>query len=63
MFYYAGATMGGFYLEPFWRWAGWEGVVIGSLFVLGISFSLTLWLGSRKSLFEARTSPVESMQG
>jgi YNFM family putative membrane transporter len=63
MFYYAGATLGGFYLEPFWRWDGWEGVVIGSLFVLSITFSLTLWLGSRKPLFENRTSAVEPMEG
>jgi YNFM family putative membrane transporter len=62
MFYYAGATLGGFYLAPFWHWAGWEGVVIGSLFVLSITLSLTRWLGSRKSLFDNRTSAVEPMK-
>lgn len=45
MFYYAGATLGGFYLEPFWRWSGWSGVVAGSLLVLTITLSLALWLG------------------
>jgi len=43
-FYYAGATLGGFYLAPFWRWTGWSGVVAGSLVVLGVSLWLALWL-------------------
>ncbi|WP_316369011.1 MFS transporter [Candidatus Thiodiazotropha sp. CDECU1] len=63
MFYYAGATVGGFYLEPFWRWAGWEGIVIGSLIVLSITFGLTLWLGSRKPLYDSHPATVESMEG
>ncbi|PVV27344.1 MAG: MFS transporter, partial [gamma proteobacterium symbiont of Ctena orbiculata] len=63
MFYYAGATVGGFYLEPFWRWAGWEGIVIGSLIVLSITFGLTLWLGSRKRLYDSHPATVESMEG
>ncbi|MET0005021.1 MAG: hypothetical protein ABW087_15515 [Candidatus Thiodiazotropha sp.] len=61
MFYYAGATLGGFYLEPFWRWAEWEGVVTGSLLVLSITFSITLWLGRRKPLFDGYSSVVETM--
>jgi YNFM family putative membrane transporter len=44
VFYYAGATLGGFYLEPFWRWTGWSGVVAGSLLILSLSLSLALWL-------------------
>jgi YNFM family putative membrane transporter len=63
MFYYAGATLGGFYLEPFWRWAGWKGVVVGSLFVLSLSFAISLWLGSRKLLHERQTVTVETSQG
>jgi YNFM family putative membrane transporter len=62
MCYYAGATLGGFYLAPFWHWAGWEGVVVGSLVVLSITFSLTLWLGSRKPLLHNRASAVEPME-
>ncbi len=37
-FYYLGASLGGFYLAPFWHWAGWAGVVIGSWFVLFIIY-------------------------
>ncbi|MCU7882912.1 MAG: MFS transporter [Candidatus Thiodiazotropha sp. (ex Lucinoma annulata)] len=48
VFYYAGATLGGFYLEPFWRWAGWQGVVVGSLMILGITFGIAMWLGSQE---------------
>lgn len=34
VFYYLGASIGGFYLDPFWRLAHWQGVVVASLFVL-----------------------------
>ncbi|MES9818614.1 MAG: hypothetical protein ABW155_18405 [Candidatus Thiodiazotropha sp.] len=61
MFYYAGATLGGFYLEPFWRWAEWEGVVTGSLLVLSITFCITLWLGRRKPLFDGYSSVIETL--
>ena len=44
-FYYAGATLGGFYLSLFWDWAGWSGVVVGSLLVLSITLGTSLWLG------------------
>lgn len=37
VFYYLGASLGGFYLEPFWRWQAWWGVVIGSLSLLSLS--------------------------
>jgi YNFM family putative membrane transporter len=63
MFYYAGATLGGFYLEPFWRWARWEGVVTGSLIVLTITFCTTLWLGSRSALFNGRLSTADRLEG
>ncbi|MEW8492020.1 MAG: MFS transporter [Candidatus Thiodiazotropha endolucinida] len=61
MFYYAGATLGGFYLEPFWRWAEWEGVVTGSLLILSITFSITLWLGRRRPVFDGYSSVVKTM--
>lgn len=46
VFYYLGASSGGFYLDPFWHWLGWEGVVLGSVIVLLITLCLTLGLSS-----------------
>lgn len=46
VFYYLGASSGGFYLDPFWQWLGWEGVVLGSIIVLLLTLSLTLALSS-----------------
>ncbi len=40
LFYYLGASCGGFYLAPFWQSHGWAGVVAGSL----VMFCLTLWI-------------------
>lgn len=34
VFYYLGASVGGYYLDPFWRADGWFGVVVGSWFIL-----------------------------
>lgn len=34
LFYYLGASTGGFYLQPFWQWGGWLGVILGSMVVL-----------------------------
>lgn len=47
--YYLGASSGGYYLDPFWRWAGWTGVVIASLLILLVSLYLTVRLGSRNT--------------
>ncbi|MES9993142.1 MAG: MFS transporter [Candidatus Thiodiazotropha sp.] len=63
MFYYAGATLGGFYLEPFWRWARWEGVIFGSLVVLCLTFGLTLWLGRHSALVDHRMLTAERLKG
>jgi len=35
VFYYLGASLGGFYLDPFWQYSGWTGVIIGSWIILG----------------------------
>ncbi|TDO99592.1 MFS transporter [Marinomonas balearica] len=35
VFYYVGASTGGFYLDPFWHYGGWETVIFGSLIILG----------------------------
>ncbi|MEJ2424871.1 MAG: MFS transporter [Candidatus Thiodiazotropha sp.] len=61
VFYYTGATLGGFYFEPFWAWNGWLGVVIASWLVLSITFSLSLWLGARNTVHASpcTCSPVE----
>ena len=42
---------------------GTQGIVIGSLIVLSITFGLTLWLGSRKPLCDSHPAPVEGMEG
>jgi YNFM family putative membrane transporter len=34
LFYYLGASTGGFCLQPFWQWDGWSGVILGSMLVL-----------------------------
>lgn len=36
LFYYLGASLGGFYLDFFWQINGWTGVIIGSWLVLGL---------------------------
>ncbi|TYL47411.1 MFS transporter [Marinomonas sp. IMCC 4694] len=36
VFYYLGASLGGFYLDPFWQAKGWTGVIMGSWIVLGL---------------------------
>ncbi len=44
VFYYMGASVGGFLLAPFWAWQGWLGVVVGSLLVYGLTLGCSLWL-------------------
>lgn len=44
VFYYLGASTGGFYLQPFWQGLGWQGVVLGSLIILLLTLSGALWL-------------------
>ncbi|MEC9483833.1 MAG: MFS transporter [Halomonas sp.] len=48
VFYYVGASLGGFYLEPFWQAAGWQGVVIGSWLVLAVTLGMAAWLWRRE---------------
>ncbi len=48
VFYYLGASLGGFYLEPFWaRWQ-WGGVIAASLLVLLGTFNVAAWLWRRE---------------
>ena len=44
VFYYLGASVGGFYLDPFWQLGGWSAVVLGSWLVLGGVLILTFIL-------------------
>lgn len=44
VFYYLGASLGGTYLAPFWHHGQWAGVVLGSLIILALTFSLCLLL-------------------
>lgn len=48
VFYYLGASLGGFYLEPFWQAAGWWGVALASWLVLAITLSMAAWLWRRE---------------
>ncbi|MET0090462.1 MAG: MFS transporter [Candidatus Thiodiazotropha sp.] len=65
VFYYTGATLGGFYFEPFWDKGGWPGVVIASWLVLSVTFSLSVWLSLRERRGDAKADllqvePLES---
>ncbi|NEV63735.1 MFS transporter [Thiorhodococcus minor] len=44
MSYYGGASIGSFYLGPFWHWMGWPGVVLGALLMLGAGVALAGYL-------------------
>ncbi|MDX3774126.1 MFS transporter [Chromatiaceae bacterium AAb-1] len=44
VFYYVGASTGGLYLQPFWLWAQWHGVVAGALLMYGVTLLLSLLL-------------------
>ena len=44
VFYYLGASFGGFYLDIFWQMNRWTGVVIGSWLVLGMVLLVSMYL-------------------
>lgn len=44
VFYYLGSALGVYYLEPFWRLAGWPSVVAASLLIMLINLGLILYL-------------------
>ncbi|WP_249977048.1 MFS transporter [Vreelandella olivaria] len=54
VFYYLGASVGGFWLEPFWRWGEWQGIAVGSWLLLGV----TLGIGIGMWCFERRSRQV-----
>jgi YNFM family putative membrane transporter len=51
VFYYLGASLGGFYLDPFWQADGWRGVIMGSWLVLGgvVLAGISLIKGNRRA--------------
>ncbi|KGE78313.1 MFS transporter [Halomonas sp. ND22Bw] len=54
VFYYLGASLGGLWLEPFWRAGAWPGVLLGGALVLAITLTLALRLrrGERRRAAE-----------
>lgn len=59
VFYYLGASSGGYYLNMFWQQQGWSGVVQGSLLVLtGTAFCACLLF-----FLQQKTALVEKPQG
>ena len=46
--YYLGASTGGLYLNLFWVWNYWNGVILGSFIILSLTVGLSLWLAQRK---------------
>lgn len=56
VFYYLGASSGGFYLHLFWDWQRWAGVVAGSLLVLTATLLMAARL--RRYVPQAQSSPV-----
>ena len=48
VFYYVGASLGSAWLEPFWKYAGWPGVVLGSWLLLGVTLGIAVWLWHRE---------------
>ncbi|GAB2922842.1 MFS transporter [Rheinheimera gaetbuli] len=53
VFYYVGASSGGLYLQPFWQWLNWHGVVVGALLMYGVTLLLCLWLWLRVKALKA----------
>ncbi|QJQ95750.1 MFS transporter [Vreelandella populi] len=49
VFYYIGASLGGFYLEPFWQVAGWQGIAVASWLVLAFTLGVAFWLRGRSA--------------
>lgn len=48
VFYYTGASLGGFWLEPFWQFFGWFGVVLASWLMLSVTLGIAIWLQYRE---------------
>lgn len=54
VFYYLGASLGGLWLEPFWRAGAWPGVLVGGGLVLVVTLTLA-WRLRRRAAAEPST--------
>ncbi|WP_445766298.1 MFS transporter [Rheinheimera sp.] len=50
VFYYVGASSGGLYLQPFWQWQGWSGIVVGALLMYSVTLLLCVVLWRRSTV-------------
>ncbi|BFM08740.1 MFS transporter [Halioxenophilus aromaticivorans] len=50
VFYYVGASVGGSYLNIFWQWQQWRGVVAGSISLLLVTCAMAVMLRGQQSL-------------
>ena len=55
VFYYVGASVGGFYLQPFWSTWCWPGVIGGSILVLILTLFLSWRLELRNKILVGQT--------
>ena len=52
VFYYVGASSGGLYLQPFWQWLGWDGVVLGAVLMYLVTLMLCCCLQRKSRLLQ-----------
>lgn len=52
VFYYVGASSGGLYLQPFWQWLGWDGVVLGAVLMYLVTLTLCCCLQRKSRLLQ-----------
>lgn len=52
VFYYVGASSGGLYLQPFWQWLGWDGVVLGAVLMYLVTLTLCCCLHRKSRLLQ-----------
>ena len=69
VFYYLGASLGSFYLEPFWQWASWAGVAAASMLILTLTLGITVWLYlhsnsqlADKTIGSSSTNPAKTLK-
>lgn len=55
--YYLGASTGGLYLNLFWVWDHWTGVILGSLLILTITVGLSVLLAQNHRKIRAPSHP------
>lgn len=55
--YYLGASVGGFYLHPFWEAGRLPGMVAGIMLALAVAGAITLWLGKQSGQPQSDSRP------